>query len=195
MPAAGRQRKVPKKITPDYLEKAALFYLERYSSSAENLRRTLDRKVRRSIAEHGAPDQAEAAQWIAALIAKLQRNRLLDDRAYATSRVRRLYAEGKSLGRIRQTLTVKGVSKADLDAALERLQLESEAPVSDLPAAAAFARKRKLGPYRADPDLRREMRQKDLGALARRGFSQAIAMKILSADSVAALEEMIHDAE
>jgi regulatory protein len=192
---AGRQKKVPKKITPAYLEKAALFYLERYSSSAQNLRRVLDRKIRRSIEEHGVPTAEEAAGWVADLIARLQRGKLLDDRAYAESRVRRLYAEGKALGRIRQTLAVKGVAKDDVAAALERLEAESTAPASDLPAAAAFARKRKLGPYRGDPAQRAEMRQKDLGALARRGFSQAIAMKILSADSVAALEEMIHDAD
>lgn len=191
----GRQRKVPKKITPGYLEKAALYYLERYSSSAGNLRRVLDRKISNSIREHGAPTKEEAVGWVAELIAKLQRNRLLDDQAYAISRVRRLYAEGKSLGRIRQTLAVKGIGKEDADAALARLAAESTVPVSDLPAAAAFARKRKLGPYRGDPAQRAEMRQKDLGALARRGFSQSVAMKVLSADSVAALEEMVHDAE
>lgn len=184
----------PKKITPVYLEKAALFYLERYSSSAQNLRRVLDRKIRRSVEMHGAPSRDEAAGWVADLIAKLQRNRLLDDQAYAVSRVRRLYAEGKSLGRIRQTLAVKGIGKDDVEAALARLTAESAAPVSDLPAAAAFARKRKLGPYR-DPAQRAEMRQKDLGALARRGFSQAVAMKVLSADSVAALEEIVNDAD
>lgn len=192
---SSRQRKVPKKITPGYLEKAALFYLERYSSSAGNLRRVLDRKISNSIREHGVPTKEEAAGWVADLIAKLQRNRLLDDRAYAETKVRRLYAEGKALSRIRQTLAAKGVGKEDVDAALERLEAEADAPVSDLPAAAAFARKRKLGPYRTDPEQRRDMRAKDLGALARRGFSQAIAMKILSADSVAALEEMIHDAD
>lgn len=191
----GRQRKIPKKITPGYLEKAALFYLERYSSSAQNLRRVLDRKISKSIREHGTPTKEEATGWVAELVAKLQRNRLLDDQAYAISRVRRLYAEGKSLGRIRQTLAVKGIGKENVDAALERLAAESPAPLSDLPAAAAFARKRKLGPYRRDPAERAEMRQKDLGALARRGFSQAVAMKILSADSVAALEEMVNDAD
>lgn len=181
---SGRPRKVPKKITPEYLEKAALFYLERYSSSAENLRRVLDRKVRRSIQEHGAPPPEDAAGWIAALLTKLQRLNLLDDRKYAESRVRRLYAEGKSLGRIKQTLAVKGVGQDDVAAALECLQAESDAPVSDLPAAAAYARKRRLGPYRSDPQERRDMRQKDMGALARRGFSQAIAMKILNAGTV-----------
>lgn len=191
----GRQRKSPKKITPDYLEKAALFYLERYSSSADNLRRLLDRKVRRSVQEHGQPDPAVAAGWIAALIAKLQRNNLLNDRGYAESRARRLYAEGKPLGRIRQILAAKGVTRPDIEAALQRLQDEAEGPISDLPAAAAYARRRKLGPYRVDPVRRAEMRQKDLGALARRGFSQTVAMKVLSAESVAALEELLYDAD
>jgi regulatory protein len=191
MPPAGRKK--PKKISPDYLERAALFYLERYSSSAENLRRVLDRKVRRSIREHGEPEAGEATRWVAAVVDKLQRNGLLNDRVYAEGRVRSLYAEGKPLGRIRQTLAVKGVSKPDVEAALERLQDEAETPISDLPAAAAFARKRRLGPYRSDPEQRREMRQKDLGALARRGFSQSVATKILNAESIAALEEMLND--
>jgi len=183
----------PKKVTPGYLERAALFYLERYSSSAENLRRVLDRKVRRSIQEHGEPEAAKAAKWIAVVLAKLQRNGLLNDRTFAESRVRSLYAAGKSLGRIRQTLAAKGVLKADIEAALERLRDEAETPISDLPAAAAYARRRKLGPYRADAAQRREMRQKDLGALARRGFSQAVASTILNAESVSALEEMLND--
>src|SRR3546814_19898295 len=85
------------------------------------------------------------------------------DLAFAESRVRSLYAAGKPLARIRQTLAVKGVSKPDIEAALERLRDEAETPISDLPAAVAFARRRKLGPYRADPTQRREMRQKDLG--------------------------------
>lgn len=191
MPPAARKK--PKKISPEYLERAALFYLERYSSSAENLRRVLDRKVRRSIQEHGEPEATKAAEWIAAVLAKLQRNGLLNDLAFAESRVRSLYAAGKPLGRIRQTLAVKGVSKPDIEAALERLRDEAETPISDLPAAVAFARRRKLGPYRSDPVQRREMRQKDLGALARRGFSQTMATKILNAESVAALEEMLND--
>lgn len=191
MPPAGRKK--PKKVSPGYLERAALFYLERYSSSAENLRRVLDRKVRRSIQQHGEPTTEIAAGWIAELIARLQRNGLLDDRTYAEGRVRRLYADGKSLGRIRQTLAAKGVLKPDIEAALERLQVEADGPISDLPAAAAYARKRGLGPYRTDPEQRRTMRQKDMGALARRGFSQNVAAKILNAESVSALEEILNE--
>ena len=38
-------RKLPRKVTPAYLQRAAMAYLERYASSAEQLRRVLDRKV------------------------------------------------------------------------------------------------------------------------------------------------------
>lgn len=188
-------RKRPKKASPEYLERAAVFYLERYSSSAENLRRMLDRKVRRSIHEHGAPDPAEAAGWIATLVAKLQRNGLLNDRTYAETKVRRLYGEGKALGRIRQILAAKGIAKPDIEAALERLRIEAHAPVSDLPAAISYARRRKLGPYRNDPAERSAMRQKDMGALARRGFSQSVAMKVLNAADRKAAEELLHEQE
>jgi regulatory protein len=188
-------RKRPKKLSPAYLERAAVFYLERYSSSAENLRRVLDRKARRSMQEYGEPEPAEAAGWISAVLDKLQRNGLLNDQAYAEGRVRRLYAEGKALGRIRQTLAAKGVGKAAIEMALARLETESTSPVSDLPAAVSYARKRKLGPFRTDPDQRAAMRQKDMGALARRGFSHAVAAKVLGAADRNAAEELVHEQE
>jgi hypothetical protein len=49
-------------IGPDLLEKWALGYLERFASSAENLRRVLRRRVRRRTADN------ETAQRAAALI-------------------------------------------------------------------------------------------------------------------------------
>ena len=38
-------RKPPRKVSEAYLQRAAMSYLERYASSAENLRRVLRRKV------------------------------------------------------------------------------------------------------------------------------------------------------
>lgn len=185
----------PKPVTAAYLERAALHYLERYASSAENLRRVLRRKVKRRTQDlaDGAPAETEA--WIAAVIAKLEGLKLLNDAAYAEGRLRRLYAQGKALGRIRQTLKAKGVSEDDARRALARLEAESAAPVSDLPAAIAYARKRKLGPFRADPADRAENRQKDLGALARRGFAPDIARRVVRAESIQDLEALLHERE
>jgi regulatory protein len=62
---------------------------------------------------------------------------------------------------------------------------ESEAgsvEVAELEAAATYARRRRLGPHRRDPEARAERRERDLAALARAGFSYAIAQQIIDAD-------------
>ena len=178
----------PKAVDPAWLERAALHYLERYASSADNLRRVLQRKAKRRVfgGEETVPDELNA--WIAALLEKLARLKLLDDQAYAETRLRRQLAEGKSLGSIKRGMAAKGVGETALKNAFARMEAEREAPLSDWPAALAYARKRRLGPYRADPEQRKAMRQKDMAALARRGFSQDVARRILAAEDINALE-------
>ena len=91
-----RQRRAPRKITPEYLDRAALHYLERYASSAENLRRVLMRKVERAARVHDT-DRDAAAAWIDALLGRYRDAGLLDDRAYALGRARALHGRGSSL--------------------------------------------------------------------------------------------------
>jgi regulatory protein len=56
---------------------------------------------------------------------------------------------------------------------------EASADVSEAAAARIWARKKRLGPFRADPDARKLNRQRDLAALARAGFSFAIARALI----------------
>ena len=48
-----RKKRNPRKVTPKYLDNAALYYLSRYATSAENLRRVMMRKIHRSANHHG----------------------------------------------------------------------------------------------------------------------------------------------
>jgi len=66
-----RRQQSPRRVTPDYLERAALYHLERYASSAENLRRILMRKVWRSEKHHGT-DSGEAAAWVEAIVSRFR---------------------------------------------------------------------------------------------------------------------------
>lgn len=179
-----RRRRGPKKATPAYLEKSALFYLERYASSVENLRRTLLRKVQRSAEAHGTDTEA-GREAVEALLARFQRSGLLDDGVYARARSQSLLRQGLSLRGIRARLRGKGVPREIIDAALEELQEEREEP--DLEAATAYARKRRIGPYR-QPTQRAENRERDLAALGRRGFSYGTALQVIDAESAEALE-------
>ena len=184
---APRGRRKPRKATPAYLERAALFYLDRYATSAENLRRVLRRKVQRSARFHEV-DQAACEAAIEELTARFLRSGLLDDAGYAETRSRSLFRRGQSLRAIRQNLAQKGVGKEEAEAAIERLREENAAP--DLTAALAYARRRRLGPYRAEPE-RANRRERDLAALARRGFAPDIALAVIDAASAAELEEVI----
>lgn len=177
----ARARREPKQATPAYLERAALFYLERYAASAESLRRVLLRKVRRSAEAHGS-DPAEGASVIEALIARFLRAGLLDDGLYARGQALSLLRRGGSERAIRLKLQQRGVSEADIAAALAARLEEHDDP--ELAAALTYARRRRLGPYRGDPGARAQARTKDLAALARRGFAPALCRRVIDTDDV-----------
>jgi len=158
------------------LEKWALFYLERFASSAENLRRVLRRRVLKRLGP-GAEETRSAAPLIDALVERYRAAGLLDDAAYAAGRARSGLARGHSVRRIAAGLAAKGVGADEVSAAIEGLR--ENAPEPDLSAAIAFARRRRLGPYRtAAPGPERTNRE--LGAFARAGFSRRIAETVLA---------------
>lgn len=178
--------KAPARITPSYLENAALHYLERFASSSANLRRVLLRKVDRSLAHWGGEREA-VMPWVEATVEKLARLGYLDDSAYAETKARALHRQGKGSRTIRATLAAKGVA-ADL-AGRALAVLAEEVAEPDLAAAVRLAKKRRLGPFR--PSGRAEMRHKDLAALARAGFDFDTARRVVEADSAEALEEAL----
>jgi regulatory protein len=172
-----------REIEPELLERWALHYLGRYASSAENLRRVLMRRVRRR-----APEAAtRISPLIDALVTRYRESGLLDDAAYAAGRVQSLHRRGGSLQAIRARLAAKGVAAADVADALSALR--ATGPDPDLAAACAFARRRRLGPYRrAAADHARE-----LGAFARAGFNRQVAEAVLACIDVEAVEALARD--
>ncbi|MBF0247257.1 MAG: RecX family transcriptional regulator [Alphaproteobacteria bacterium] len=181
--------RTPRRITPERMANIALHYLERYASSAENLRRVLERRVYKASLHHPDMDAAAARGWIEDLIARYRSAGLLDDAAYAENRARSLMARGLAARSIRMKLLEKGVGSDDIDAALAALTEETADP--ELHAAVKLARRRRLGPYTPDADKRAERRDRDLAALARAGFSYDMARRVVDADDPQELEELI----
>jgi len=181
-------RKLPKPVSPASLEASALFYLKRFASSSGNLRRVLLRRVRRSAELHGT-DAEEGARQVEALVQRFLGNGLLDDRAYAEARVASLHRRGGSAKVIAAKLAAKGVGRDLIGAVLGEAADEAR-PGGDLAAAAALARRRRLGPYRL-PETREAYRIKDFGALARAGFGRSIAETVLGAADPAALDALV----
>lgn len=165
-------------VTPELLEKAALHYVERYASTAENLRRVLMRRVERWAYKLGG-DRAAGAKWVETLVERYVRSGLVDDKRYAEAAADSLRRRGASSRRIRQKLAQKGVDEDVADAALEHAGGAGDE--ADFAAAIRLARKRRLGPF-GDPKQRRDRRLKDMAKLARAGFSYDTARKVVDGD-------------
>ena len=183
-PRKPRDRRAKRPLTAVALDNAALHYLSRFATSSANLRRILLRKVARSAGDDADP--GEGKRLVEELIARYQRSGLLDDRAYATQAAASLARRGRSRFSIGGRLAQKGVAG---DLVKEALKTLDEGGNSEIVAACALVRRRRLGPYRS-PAARAEWERKDLATLARAGFSFDIARRVLAAGDVDALEAL-----
>jgi len=170
------QRRPAKKITKDRLKNIGLYYLERFESSVENLRQVLMRRVNDYAYQNPGYDKSEAVSWIEELLADFERYGYLNDNRFAELKIRDYLAAGKSARYIKGKLLQKGISEEKADILLEKQEYNPEELAMKL------AKKKKIGPFRADDEARRENRQKDLAVLVRAGFDYAVAQKVLGAD-------------
>lgn len=188
----ARARGTRRPLTAAALENAAVTYLSRFASSSGNLRRVLMRKIARA-ARDGEAGQAESgARMVDALIARYIEKGLLNDRAYAAQAASSLARRGASRFSIAGKLAQKGVEKGLVRQAVATL--DEEGGASEIAAACALVRRRRLGPYRA-PGKRAEFREKDLASLARAGFGLDLARRVLHAKDIEALERLARGEE
>lgn len=171
--ATSPRRKAPRPITAEYLQRAALHYLERFSAPSAQLRRVLARKIATSCRHHGE-DPALHAGLLDEVVARCVSLGLVDDRRFAEARAASLRRKGFSGRAVAGRLAAKGV---------ERQLVASVAPAdaeAELEAARIAARRKRLGPWRRDG--RQEARTRDLAAMARLGFGYALARQVIDGE-------------
>lgn len=167
------ERRPPRPITRDYLFRAAVHYLERYASSSGNLRRVLERKIVRRARERNE-NPADFVPLIAETIAHLTELKLLDDDAFAQAKVASLRRRGTSRGQVLAKLGQKGVERETAAAAMAADETE------EVDAALAYARRRRIGPFRSAG--REEKRDRDVAAMMRAGFSYSLAATVIDGE-------------
>ena len=177
------KKKTPRKATAKYLDNAALYYLSRYATSTENLKRVMMRKVDRSARFHGT-DAEEGRALVEDMIGRFRTSGLLDDAAYAKSRAESLHRRGNSARVIRGKLKQKGVDDNVIAAALDARGEDTEdGKDPELTAAVTLAKRRRLGPFAVKPP-NGEQREKHLAALARAGFSYDVAQRVIDGKDI-----------
>ena len=116
---------------------------------------------------------------------------MIDDKAFAQTKARSLHRRGTSSRVTRQKLKMAGVDGDELEQAMAGLDIELDVTPAqrEQRAAAALARRRRLGPWRPAED-RKDHRLRDLATMARAGFAYDLARKIVDAASPDALDEV-----
>jgi regulatory protein len=176
-----KKKPVIREATAAYLERSGLRYLERYAASAEKVRTILMRKVKLSAGAHGT-DAQEGARVVERLVQRFVAQGLIRDRDLAMARAERLHEKGASRRMISAKLGAMGLGEGDISAAIDEVNERSEGD-SELEAAWSLARRKRLGPYR-DAAVRKDLRNRDLGVMARGGFSYSVAHRVIDADGI-----------
>lgn len=191
-PKVTRQTSPPqkrvKRATAGYLERSALYYLERYCTSVAHFQKHMHRKVVASAEEHGT-DIVEGQSLVESLTKGFVELGLLNDRRYASQRASSLHRKGKALRVIQMDLRQRGLTEDDINHALQAVVEETSCENADLRAAVIFARKKRLGPYqtREAQDSARDHRRA-LTAFVRNGFELDLAEYVLKASSIESLK-------
>ena len=169
---------IPKKPTKERLRNIAYFYLTRYSSSSENLRRVLKKRVYKAAKFHNI-DIPKSDEWIGQIIEYFTKSGGLDDMRFARTKISYLSQKGKPPSVIKLYLLSKGVTKNIIEIVMS--ELSQSLDTLELSAAHQYARRRRIGPYRQSP-LTHKIKQKELRKLAMAGYSYKIANQLVHSE-------------
>ena len=161
------------------LKDLAYSYLEKYSPSKQQLKVYLLKKYLTKI--KGTKSKKEVTSIIDQIISNLEKKKFLNDEMYADSKARMFLRRGYSLNKINQSLRNKGIQDEYVKKSIDKIKENEIEP--DFVSALKLCKRRRIGPLR--PESNRELfYKKDMGILARGGFSFDLSKRVLDLDVV-----------
>ena len=160
------------------LKDLAYSYLEKYSPSKQQLKVYLLKKYLTKI--KGSKSKKEVTSIIDKIILNLESNKFLNDEMYSDSKARMFLKRGYSLNKINQSLRSKGIEDKFVRQSIEKIKEDQIEP--DFVSALKLCKRRRIGPIR--PESNRELfYKKDMGILARGGFSFDLSKRVLELET------------
>ena len=160
------------------LRDIAYSYLEKYNPSKQQLKVYLLKKYLTKI--KGSKSKKEVTSIIDEIISNLEKNKILNDEMYSDAKARMFLRRGYSLNKINQLLRNKGIEDKYVKQSIEKIKENQIEP--DFVSALKLCKRRRIGPVR--PESNRELFfKKDMGILARGGFSFDLSKRILDLDA------------
>ena len=156
------------------LKDLAYSYLEKYNPSKQQLKVYLLKKYLTKI--KGSKSKKEATSIIDEIILNLEKNKILNDEMYSDSKARMFLRRGYSLNKINQSLRRKGIDDKYVRQSINKIKENQIEP--DFVSALKLCKRRRIGALR--PEKNRELfYKKDMGILARGGFSFDLSKRVL----------------
>ena len=160
------------------LKDLAYSYLEKYSPSKQQLKVYLLKKYLTKI--KGTKSKKEVSSIIDEIINNLEKNRIVNDELYSDSKARMFLRRGYSLNKINQSLRHKGIDSKYIKQSIDKIKEDKIEP--DFVSALRLCKRRRIGPLR--PEANRELYyKKDMGILARGGFSFDLSKRVLNLET------------
>ena len=128
----------------------------------------------------GSRSKKEVSAIIDEIILNLEKNKILNDEMYSDSKARMFLKRGYSLNKINQSLRSKGIEDKYVKQSIDKIKENEIEP--DFVSALKLCKRRRIGPLR--PESNRELfYKKDMGILARGGFSFDLSKRVLDLDT------------
>ena len=128
----------------------------------------------------GGKSKKEVSSIIDQIVINLEKNKVLNDEMYSDSKARMYLRRGYSLNKINQSLRGKGIDDKYIKQSIEKIKDDEIEP--DFVSALKLCKRRRIGPLR--PESNRELfYKKDMGILARGGFSFDLSKRVLDLEA------------
>ena len=159
------------------IKELALKYLDKYQPSKKDLKLYLFRKL--SNQNTNTIPKNQILPKIDNVLENLEELNIINDELYSELKSKNFLKRGYSINKIKMHLSNKGIKDYLLKETIKKITKDDENP--DFYSAIRICKKRRIGPYR--PEANRSIfYKKDMGVLARNGFSYVLSKDILSLD-------------
>jgi len=156
------------------LRDLAYAYIEKYSPSKQQLKVYLLKKYLTKL--RGSESKKDLSDLIDKVLINLEKNKLINDEMYSDSKARMFLRKGYSINKINQSLKKKGIKDEFVRKSISKIKEDTIEP--DFVSALKLCKRRRIGAIR--PNANRELfYKKDMGILARAGFSFEMSKRVL----------------
>ena len=169
-----KNKKKSLEATVEEMRKFSFNYIEKYTSSKQQLRTYLIKKYLR--AKIPNTNKKNIIDLIDIVLRDLEKSKYINDQFYSQSKAKSLIQRGSSINKIRNYLMSKGVNDKYVKNIIDEIKENNQD--QDFFSAIKICKKKRIGPSRNESN-RPLFYKKDISILARSGFSYEISKKVL----------------